>query len=750
MLPGMERFDAAVLGLMTRINSPGAQLAITRNGRLVLARGYGYADREAQIPVQPDALFRVASLTKLLTAVATLTLVEQGRLDLEMKAFPFLGLAPLPANAANADPRVQNITVRQLLHHTGGWDRDISGDLTNSTTTIANAAGVTPPADVDTVIRYYLGVRLDFDPGTRYAYSNFGYIVLGRIIEKITGQSPATYFQSAVLGKAGITRAVPGRSLLENRRADEVRYYDYPGAPLVRSTFPPTTALVPAPYGGVVLENRHASGAYLFTAIDYVRLLGAVDGSRAGANILSTASINLLTERPAAPIVISGVNHYGMGIELNTSNGQALRANWFHSGSLPGTMTYMVRFSGGWSYAIFFNTRPNSQTDVDSGDISAAMNPVFNATSAPATGDLFLTARPEMVAGPSAVSVAPGGSATFAATVSSVTPATHQWFRKGSPIAGATGTRLTMASVSALDAGAYHLESTNAAGMTASAAATLTVGAAANPGRLINLSVLTGLAGASDSFSLGYVAGGSGTQGVKPLLIRAAGPSLGALGVGGTLTDPSFELYVGATRTGQNDNWGGAESLATTMAGVGAFAYMSPASRDAAALTTVNANENNSVKVLGTGAGAVIAELYDATPESQFTATTPRLLNVSVLKHVGSGLTVGFSVGGGASMRVLVRAVGPTLGAAPFSVSGVVADPQLVLYRGSTAIGENNDWGGGETLAAAFTQVGAFALPGNSRDAALLVTLTPGNYSAVVSGVNDTSGVAIVEVYEVP
>lgn len=748
-LPGMERFDPAVLGLMRLYNSPGAQLAILRNGRLVLARGYGYADRDAQVPVQPDALFRVASLSKFVTAVTVLTLVEQGRLDLEMKAFPYLGLTRLP-NTANDDPRLQNITVRQLLHHTGGWDRDVSGDLTTLTTQIANVAGLTPPASIDTVIRYYLGQRLDFDPGTRYAYSNFGYVVLGRIVEKVTGQPYAVYAQQAVLGKAGITRAVQGRTFLEQRQPGEVRYYDYPGAPLVRSTHPPTTALVPAPYGGFALENRLASGAWLFTAIDYVRLLGAVDGSRPGAGILTPASLELLTERPGPPIVTSSVNHYGMGISLNTANGPGLRANWFHDGALAGTSTYMVRFASGWSYAIFFNTRPNAQSDADTGDISAAMNAAFSATTPPATGDLFLTARPEFVSSPTSTAVAAGATATFTATVSSFTAPTHQWFKNGAALPGATNTTLTLANVTPADAAAYHLVSTNAAGATTSAPANLTVGSAVNPGRLVNLSILTSLSDANDSFTMGYVAGGTGTSGPKPLLARAAGPSLGALNVPGTVDDPRLELFLGSTPNGQNDNWGGSATLATAMAGVGAFAYVAPGSRDAAAMTSVNAGENNSVKVSGTGAGLVIAELYDATPADAFTAVTPRLLNVSVLKHFGTGLTVGFAIGGTTPVRVLVRAVGPALGLAPFRLEGVVADPQLVLYRGTMRLQENNDWSGDPALAAAFTQVGAFDLPANSRDAAILATLAPGNYSAEVTGANNTSGVAIVEVYEVP
>jgi hypothetical protein len=203
----------------------------------------------------------------------------------------------------------------------------------------------------------------------------------------------------------------------------------------------------------------------------------------------------------------------------------------------------------------------------------------------------------------------------------------------------------------------------------------------------------------------------------------------------------------------QNDNWGGGATLLAAMNAVGAFAFTGPNSLDAA-LAPSTTSRDNSVKVspVGNLSGAVIAEIYDATPAASFNPATPRLINVSVLKNIGTSLTAGFVVGGNASRTVLIRAVGPTLGAAPFNIPGVVADPQLVLFNAaSVKIAENDNWGGTVALTTAFTSVGAFQLSGpTSRDAALLVTLAPGNYTAQVTGVGGTTGTAIVEVYEVP
>lgn len=270
-----------------------------------------------------------------------------------------------------------------------------------------------------------------------------------------------------------------------------------------------------------------------------------------------------------------------------------------------------------------------------------------------------------------------------------------------------------------------------------------------NSARLVNLSILTSIPISGDSFSLGYVVGGRGTIGPKPLVIRAVGPSLGALGVPGTLDDPRLELFAGSTKTGENDNWGGVAAVRDAMAAVGAFAFTGPASLDAAVLTNVGAGDN-SVRIAGNGGtGTTIAELYDATPAATFSASTPRLINVSVLKFLGNELTVGFVVGGYGTKTVLVRAVGPTLGTAPFSVPGVVADPQLTLFQEGATLAANDNWGGGAILATAFAQVGAFSLPANSRDAALVATLAPGSYTVQVSGVGGITGIALVEVYEV-
>jgi len=364
-------------------------------------------------------------------------------------------------------------------------------------------------------------------------------------------------------------------------------------------------------------------------------------------------------------------------------------------------------------------------------------------------GQIFITADgpPALAQQPQPQSVNLGQPAVLQVTAYATGPFSYQWKKDGAAISGATSATLTLSGVQSTSTGNYTVTVSNSAGFVTSNVVPLTVNI---PGRLINLSVLTDIVAAGEDFTLGYVVGGTNTFGAKPLVIRAAGPSLGALGVLGTLDDPKLELFAGSTFTGGNDNWGGSAQLTAALAAVGAFAYTGPFSKDAA--TTANiTTRDNSVKVsaVGSGRGTVIAEIYDATSLASFTTATPRLINVSVRKHLGSVLTMGFVVGGSTSAKVLVRGIGPTLGA--FGVPGTVADPQLTLFNSSSVkIGENNDWGGTAPLTAAFASVGAFALPSTSKDAALLVTLAPGNYTAQVTGVNGTTGVALVEVYEVP
>ncbi len=391
-LPGMERVDAVIRGLMAKYDCPGAQLAVARHGRLVLEHGYGLADRETGAPVRPDSRFRIASLSKLLTSAAILTLVEQGKLNLDAKAFALLPrLTAMPG--AKTDPRLASITVRQLLQHTGGWDRDVSGDPMFKPLEIARATGTPAPAGAEAIIRYMLGRPLDTDPGAHYAYSNFGYNVLGRIVEQASGQPYGAYVQEHLLAPAGATRFALGRTLAADRAPQEVTYYAHRGLRPVRSVVVPRGPLVSQPYGDFYLEAMDSHGAWIATATDYVRFVCALDGSRPPA-LLSAVSLTQLTARPAPPVSVGAAAYYGFGIQVRPVNGHTgTGANWWHSGALVGTSTYQVRLANGWSWAAFFNTRPQDSGAMN-GELDRAINVALAASTPPADGDLWAQPRP--------------------------------------------------------------------------------------------------------------------------------------------------------------------------------------------------------------------------------------------------------------------------------------------------------------------------------------------------------------------
>ncbi len=304
------------------------------------------------------------------------------------------------------------------------------------------------------------------------------------------------------------------------------------------------------------------------------------------------------------------------------------------------------------------------------------------------------------------------------------------------------------------------LTATNGSG-TSSGVLVLTIAsgtAGAIPGHLSNLSVRTGAGTGDSTLIVGFVIGGDGTTGTEPLLIRGVGPTLSAYGVTGVLADPSLALFTsgGSSPIASNDNWGGDAAVTAVGNAVGAFPLASATSKDAAvALNLASGAYTAQVTGVGGTSGIALAEIYDASG-SAFTATTPRLINVSARAQVGTGagvLIAGFVIDGSSPCTVLIRGVGPTL--ANYGVGGVLADPQLTLTQtvnGSTVtIASNDNWAGDASISSAASSVGAFALASaSSQDAALLVTLPPGVYTAQVSGVGGTTGVALVEVYEVP
>jgi hypothetical protein len=354
------------------------------------------------------------------------------------------------------------------------------------------------------------------------------------------------------------------------------------------------------------------------------------------------------------------------------------------------------------------------------------------------------SAAPAILAQPVAQSIRTGADASFTVFASGSPPLSYQWRRDGVALPGATNAVLSIPSTRPINAGSYSVVVANATGSVVSSSAALSV----NWSRLINLST-RGLVQAGQTLTPGFVMRGTGS---KQLLVRAIGPTLTSFGLTTALSDTSLAVIPGGSSTVQasHDDWGGSAALTGAFSAVGAFP-LAANSRDAAVQTSLAVNAGGyTVRVAAgsaTATGLALAEVYDADSEN----SSARLVNVSTRGFVGTGLdplTPGFVIRGNASKRLLIRAIGP--GLAQFGVGSLLADPQLmVVPAGQTSSPAVNDnWGGSSALKAAFTEAGAFVIADASRDAALVVTLAPGAYSVVVSGVGNTTGNALVEVYD--
>ena len=436
--------------------------------------------------------------------------------------------------------------------------------------------------------------------------------------------------------------------------------------------------------------------------------------------------------------VIAGT---GTTITLTAAaDGPDLRYQWRRNGSpLPGATADKL-------------VLPDFQS-ADAGAYSVAVtNPFGTTVSSPATltiGAPVDTRTLALTVAPQPAHAAAGARVTL--TAAGVGPAlTFQWKKDGVAIPGATAATYPIAAATGAHMGSYSVVLASAGSAVESRAVILTVATPGVAGRLINVST-RGFVPAGGSLTPGFVLAGNGS---KRLLVRAAGPTLLRFGVDGIIPDPRLDVVPLGTTTAlvANDDWSPGAALTAATAASSAFA-LDPASKDSALLADFPAGgAGYTARVTtasATTAGLVLAEIYEADgPDA-----SARLINVSTRGFVGTGpnaLVPGFVIGGAGPKQLLIRAVGP--GLAPFGVPALLADPQIaIIPLGKTAsVATNDNWGGTAELTAAATAVGAFALPDGSRDAAVLVWLPPGAYTVTVSGVANTTGTALVEIYDVP
>jgi CubicO group peptidase (beta-lactamase class C family) len=317
----LTAIDDAVGRFMARHKAPGLSFAIAYDGRLILARTYGFADLEKREPLAPRHRFRIASISKPITAVGVLRLHERHSLRMTSKVFGPGALLGAPSNPAPDGPPLSGITIEHLLHHTaGGWAQDLGFDPMFHHTDLGQPD----------LISHVLRTRpLQREPGAEHHYSNFGYCLLGRVIEATSIRPYERFIQAEVLAPCGITRMEIGRDTEAERKPDEVKYYGQQGE---------------NPYG-MKLARMDSHGGWIANAIDLVRFLVHVDQRPSKLDLLKPESLALLFKPSTAS------PGYALGWAVNSVS------NHWHSGSLPGSQSIAVQTHDGFCWAALTNTR---------------------------------------------------------------------------------------------------------------------------------------------------------------------------------------------------------------------------------------------------------------------------------------------------------------------------------------------------------------------------------------------------------
>ncbi len=319
----------------------GASVAVAKDGKLVFAKGFGYADVETETYVEPHHLFRIASVSKLITAAGIMKLQEQGIITLDTKVFGANGILNDSIYLDYNDKRIEKVTVRHLLEHSGGWTTRW-GDQMFMPSIIARSLNQSLPVSKSDIIRFVLSKRMHFTPGEASYYSNFGYVVLGEVIAKVSGMDYERYIQTNLLFPLGIFDMRIGGSYLNERAELEVKYYE-PTPTFFVADYSGGEEEVLRTYGGNDMETLGAAGGWIASSTDLMKLLLAIDGLDSHPDFLKEESVQEMVDMD--------INKYGpLGWRRIDNNA------WYRTGTLAGTSALMVRKNDGISYVVLFNT----------------------------------------------------------------------------------------------------------------------------------------------------------------------------------------------------------------------------------------------------------------------------------------------------------------------------------------------------------------------------------------------------------
>lgn len=337
--------DSLVSGFLEAQDVVGASLAIAKDGKMVFAKGYGYVAKNDSIKVQPYHRFRIASISKLITAVGVMKMVEDSLINLNDKVF---GQDGILSGLKVTDPMANEVTVKHLLTHTSGWTTN-HGDPVFSVFYVAHHDSLELPLSRQDIVQHVLTTPLGYSPGSKYNYFNANYLILAEIIEEVTKLSYEEYISFNILRPLNMNDTEIGGSFLNERKINEVNYYDYESN-LRTWAINGSYEIVPEYYGGIDISLLGPTGGWISSSVDMLRLVLAIDGNPDFPDILKPETIDTMI-KPYDPTRNAFIGWRGVDS----------RDNWWRTGTLPGSVGMIMRKHDGVSWVLLLNTSTNTR-----------------------------------------------------------------------------------------------------------------------------------------------------------------------------------------------------------------------------------------------------------------------------------------------------------------------------------------------------------------------------------------------------
>ena len=340
-IPDLLAMDKKVNAYLRKWQMKGASLAITRGDSLVYAKGYGWADEENGLEMSPRHILRMASVSKLITATGIMVLHERGELNIKDTVFGPSGiLNDSTITALIKDKNYYKITVEHLMRHQGGFRRD----PLFSSRDVMNQLNLDHAPEAEDFYRVVLNRRLKFAPGSWQSYSNFGYLLLSKIIEKTTGMPYDEFIRTEVLAPAGCYDMHIAGTYYEDRRDNEVRYYTHEGDGKYIEEYNNSNVIVERCYGGNNIPMLSGAGAWCGSPAEIARFVASIDGRPEVPDIISKESVELMTGYYDRDTFSLGWN------DTHPDKG------WSRTGTLSGTTALVKLFPDGECWVFISNT----------------------------------------------------------------------------------------------------------------------------------------------------------------------------------------------------------------------------------------------------------------------------------------------------------------------------------------------------------------------------------------------------------